>query len=357
MAAVDLGFRRADARRLSTLARTPTSTGMQCTLRFQSLPGRAAYGADGLVRAITAVTGTNTDLARVLCGVAFRTYQLTPDDNWAYRDAVSTREWAWGSLGMDSYGVLEALSAHAARDLRLWPIDKPATLVALAKVELSEGRVLLAQAPAEAGGPPGVWTVVTGLTTPKDTLDVDPPDGLGASASLTFDAIKGDAALPVALLTLRPPYDLAPEARLARLTDDVLAFAVRHSRSRKELHYTEELYYAAGVRAWEVTSELLEDRWQDDPALGTFLAVWLEDARVARAAAAATFRTWAATRPDGDGWAAAADAYESLVGAVPSLPTAWRDSRAALARALRDCGDVEEDAVAALHAALSGADA
>lgn len=326
---------------------------MHCTLRFQSLPGRAAYGADGLVRAITAVTGTDTDLARVLCGVAFRAYQLTPDDNWAYRDAVSTREWAWGSLGMDSYGVLESLSAHAARDLRVWPVDKPATLVALAKVELSEGRVLLAQEPADGDGPPGAWRAVTGLTTPKESLDAPGLAGLAESAPLTFDLVGGDSALPTHLLTLRPPYDPAPESRLARLTDDVLTFAVRHARSGKELHYTEELYYAAGLRAWEVTSELLEDRWREDPSLGDYLAEWLEDARVARASAATTFRGWAETKPDGEAWAAAADAYDALVGAVPSLPTAWRESRAALARALRDCGDVEEDAVAALHEALS----
>lgn len=351
---------------------------VKCTLTVHRLSGRAALGADGLVRALHAATPDcplTLDEARVWSGVAFRAYQLTPDDNWAYRDAVSKQEWAWSTLAMDSYGVKESLSTHLQRDLREWPIDKPATLVALVRVELGEGRGALVNLDALRAHPAlaaaldeasevadkrklgcGEWGFVSAITTPKDSAQVDVPAAFGAGVTLTFDALaKDNADLPPVVLTLRPPYEEPPASRLHALKRDVLTFAGAHANSKRELNYQDEFYYASGHRAWAAAAELLGTRWADsagdagDEGAATtadYLPVWLADIHAARHSAARAVPNAAVAAR----FAQVATALDKARAAAKTVATA--DERAAIAAAIERAAALDAEAISALGAWL-----
>lgn len=277
---------------------------MNATVTLHRLSGRLPRGVDGLVRAI-ATTHPALDLHahRVLSGAAFRTYQLNPDDNWAYRTSISAREFAWGTLDMESYGVLESLSTHLQRDLRIWTPAKPADVIALLQTELGEQRQVIVNLDALAPNDDNtlrrtpdrnvsMWGLVSAIQTPKLTTTLPLPEGVDEEGmTLTFDMLAKDAAaLPLAFITARAPYEPVPDTRATALRDDVLRFANLHYHSKRELQYRDELYYASGGRAWSTTAELcttrLPDSADEQAALRTYLRAWLQDLADARHAAA-----------------------------------------------------------------------
>ena len=122
------------------------------TFHFRRLPGRPALGADGLVRAIHHLHGVLPIAeCRVLSGVAFRTYQLTPDDNHAYDTQYGDARWRWETLAMENYGVLESLSVHLDRELRFYGNMRPIDMLALAKFEFEQGRAVFGRVRQHGG--------------------------------------------------------------------------------------------------------------------------------------------------------------------------------------------------------------
>lgn len=326
-------------------------------IQFRRFAGPPPLGADGLVRALADTTGLlDIDTARVLSGVAFRAYFLTPDDNHAYRTAIDDREWAWSSLDVENYGVVESLAAHLEQDVRVYPIGRAADLIALAKFEIAAGRTPIGRLAGEV--PEHV--VVTGLRTPSATFELDPGVAPGdvervpiADPGAPVNAIAPHLA---EVVTIRPPTSPIPETRRRMLRDDVMQFASRHSRSRKELHHAQELFYASGLRAWSVAAELLTERWQekDVEEFERFWAAWTSDARAGRAAAARVFARWA---EDEVAFGPVAEAYRQIPDAIPETSPGfdWNEpvARGHVASALRDAEDLDEAAVTALEDALA----
>ena len=283
---------------------------MSFTVHFHRLAGPPAYGADGLVRGIAAACEADLDELRVLSGVAFRAYQLTPDDNHAYREVISEREWSWGSVSMENYGVVESLGVHLRRDFRFWRTPRPVDLLAVLKHELSAGRGALGC----IAGEEREWVWIHDLDGRQGLLEAPPLPHAGtgsapatnASGTLEIASLESfDDDAPVLLdvvLTVRPGVDEIPESRARALRDDVLRFAGRHATSRRELNFQEELFYASGLRAYAVSAELLTDRWvaAESAAFRVFWRTWLRDLREGRRSAARVFGAWSANgRPLG----------------------------------------------------------
>lgn len=323
-------------------------------IAYRRLDGPAPLGADGLVRALARVTGLlDEDTARVLSGVAFRTYFLTPDDNHAYRTAIADREWAWGSLDIENYGIVESLAVHFDRDLRIYPLPRPADAIALARHEFEAGRPIVGRL---AGAVPE-HVVVTGLRGPNGEWAAPDCDGLGDEEVETIADLSAFAENRrlVEMVTVRPSPTPIPAKRRSMLQEDVLSFAGRHARSRKELHYGHELFYASGLRAWEVAADLLSERWREDDAaeFERFWCAWVRALRDGRAAVARVLAHWASERPELED---AAKAYAAIPDAIPDVSPGfdWGDSmaRGHVAGALRDAADLDAFAVESLEEAL-----
>lgn len=329
------------------------------SIETRPLQSDAAPGVDALVDAIALLGDAPSDEAAVLSGAAFRTYYLTPDDNHAYREVISAREWAWGSLYIENYGVLESLATHLDRDLRLWSFQRPADLAALARVELEAGRPLLLGLGAE----PSRLALVTAIEVGPRRIALEPDaipriardEDTERFAFAALDRWDAEDVRPGFALTVRAGVEPASARRRELLRRDVLAFAGRHARSRKELSYTEELFYASGLRAWEVAAESLVERWrpEDAEAFDPFWRAWSQSLRRARTAAARVLDRWSADDP---ALAEAARAYSEVADAVPvvSGPVEWSDTilRSHLADALRAGADRDAAALAALARAV-----
>jgi hypothetical protein len=329
------------------------------SIETRPLQTDAAPGVDALVDAIALLGGGEPDEAAVLSGAAFRTYYLTPDDNHAYKEVISPREWAWGSLEVENYGVLESLATHLDRDLRLWSFQRPADLAALARVELEAGRPLL----LGFGHEPTRLVLANAIEVGPRRFALEhgaDPNAAGVAEPDRFgfgelERWREDDVRPRYALTVRAGVEPASARRRELLRRDVLTFAGRHARSRKELSYSEELFYASGLRAWEVAAESLVERWrpEDAEAFDPFWRAWSQSLRRARTAAAQVLDRWSADEP---ALAEAARAYSEVADAVPVVSGAveWTDYilRSHLADALRAGADRDAAALAALARAV-----
>ncbi len=304
------------------------------TFHYRRLPGRPALGADGLVRAIHQLHGV-LPLAecRVLSGVAFRTYQLTPDDNHAYATQHGDLRWRWQTLEMENYGVLESLTVHLNRELRLYGNMRPVDMLALAKFEFEQGRSVIGR----VRGRGGEFVELVAIDSPKGRLEA-PAGGEIEFATETEDpkAFPVGAEIVDALLVARPQQEPIPESRGRVLRDDVLVFAGRHSESKRELNFKEELFYASGLRALDVTASLVEAA-VDSAEWRSYWAAWATDLAAARAAAAEFF--------DGELGKAYADAADAVPRTDDDFDWSDAGARALLGRAVRDLVQAEERAL------------
>ncbi len=324
------------------------------------LPGRPAYGVDGIVRALVAAYGPGSpvalDEARVLSGVAFRVYMFTPDDNHAWRETYPGQEWRWATLSMDSYGVAESLTTHLDRDIRRWEAPDNATLWTLVRGEVGGGRALV----GISGDERREAFVIDGT---KRNGDVERLAEAGpGDFALDLGDIAADAKTPsglTAVLTLRPPTEPATESRRRALMRDVVEFAVRHATTGRELDFGEEAYFASGGRAMEVTADLLETRAvaeleEGETDLPAFFSSFAADLSDGRTAAAEVLARWARLEPpllDGpEGAAALAETAKSF-GRVAAIaqPLAETPAGVDAAAGLRVLREAERTATSRLR--------
>lgn len=311
---------------------------------FRRLPGRPALGADGLVRAIHQLRpNLPLDQARVLSGLAFRTYQLTPDDNHAYDTQYGDLRWRWETLAMENYGILGALTVHLDRELRLYPTMRPIDALALTRYEFDLGRSVIGR----LRGKGGEYVVLTAVETEKDRYDA--PDG-GDSEFVVESTDAGrfpDGDLVAdSMLVARPQPEPIPESRRAVLERDVLTFAERHAESKRELNFTEELFYASGLRALDVTAELVSAA-EDSPEWREYFHAWTSDLSAGRMSAARHFGGELGV------------AYQNVADAVPELGADfdWSDPQARehVANAVGELAPLERIALEALATHLADA--
>lgn len=304
---------------------------------FRRLPGRPALGADGLVRAIDSLApGLDIHGARVLSGVAFRTYQLTPDDNHAYATEYGETPWRWETLAVENYGILESLSVHLDRELRLYPSMRPIDALALARFEFDSGRNVVGRL-RHCGGE---YVSLVAVETENERYDA-PVGGETEFIVESTDAKRFPDGPDVAdaMLVARPQPEPITDRRRAVLERDVLEFAGRHASSKRELNFGEELYYASGHRALEVTADLIRSTEPTDDWCA-YWAAWSNDLREARASAAEFFSGEVSL------------AYWHVADAIPQVPDEfdWADpmARQHLAQGLSELVMVEERALEAL---------
>ena len=304
---------------------------------FRRLPGRPALGADGLVRAIHRLQpNIALDRIRVLSGLAFRTYQLTPADNHAYATQHGDLQWRWETLAMENYGILESLTVHLNRELRLYPSMRPIDALALARYEFDLGRSIFGR----VRGRGGEYALLTSVETEKERYD-GPDAGDSDFVVESTDAKRFPAGEHIAdsMLVARPQREPIPESRSGVLERDVMKFAGLHARSKRELNFGEELFYASGLRALDVTADLIVDA-EDSPEWREYFDAWCSDLRDARTSAARQF--------GGD----VGTAYQNVADAVPTLHADfdWSDrlAREHVAGAMRELEAMEELALEAL---------
>lgn len=309
------------------------------TFHYRRLSGRPALGADGLVRAIHHLHGV-LPLAecRVLSGVAFRTYQLTPEDNHAYASQYDDLLWRWNTLAMENYGVLESLTVHLNRELRLYGNMRPIDLFALAKFEFEQGREVIGRVRHHGGE----FVELVAIDSPKGRVEA--PSGGDIDFTVGSEDPKAfPAGLEIvdSLLVARPQPEPIPPSRGRVLREDVLVFAGRHAQSRRELNFGEELFYASGLRALDVSGALVESA-ADSEEWRAYWAAWAGDLAEARGAAAEFF--------DGELSKAFADAADAVPRTAPDFDWADLGARMLLGRALRDLAQAEERALQLLAA-------
>lgn len=319
--------------------RQETALNLHYPLRFyyRRLPGRPALGADGLVRAVDSLApALDIHGARVLSGVAFRTYQLTPDDNHAYATEFGRSPWRWATLAMENYGVLESLSTHLDRELRLYPSMRPIDALALARFEFDSGRNVFGRLRHRGGE----FVALVAIETGKERYDA--PSGGDADFMIESTDAKrfpDGPEIADAMLVARPQPEPIPDRRRAVLERDVLEFASRHAESKKELSFGEELFYASGHRALQVTSDLIR-AVEPSEDWAAYWAAWSNDLREARASAAEFFA------------GAVSLAYWHVADGIPQVPDGfdWADptARRHLAESLAELIRFEERALAAL---------
>lgn len=309
------------------------------SLLLNRSPDAAAHGAHGLIDHLLGAladrgTELDRDLALVLTGAAFRTYQFVPADNWGWGVEHPEERWRWQTLDVENYGVIEAISAHASADIRRWDVGaKVASWLQVVQVEHGAGRGLLARVPGE---PASFWrcdrsefaSKPQGVSGPG----IPPREQTGQTRRVEIADLTATLEPPFpleTLITVRPSPTPTPPERLPALWKDVLVFATRHATSKKELAHHEELFYASGVRAWHMTAELVAG---DAPGLAEYWAAWRAQMVEARAAAGRGLRRF----PDVPGaFDAPADCLERLhaaastyaevaeqVAALPDVPGA-----------------------------------
>lgn len=304
-------------------------------------------------------------------GVAQRVYQFTPDDNHAWRTEHPGAEFDRCALDVDSFGAVDAISAHAERSIRRYTPKKRAERWALAKHELDDGRLLTvdlqgfdAAAGRVVGYREGDEVVQRGHAL-MDAVD-------GDLIEVVFDAILEDPADDepqiTTMWTVRPADAPVPERRRHAVQRAVLGFAREHLRTRKELHHEAEVFVASGLRAWGITAELLGERGAAVRAdsdrraeLVDWLTVWTEDVRAGRLAASTWARAWQTALKSGDtrwapvdgdpaAFADVSDAWDAAAGAL-GMALAALDADDALAT------DASVDRVIAGFASAQQADA
>lgn len=321
--------------------------------------GVAPFGAHALIDHLIAALrpqgiDVDRDEALVLTGAAFRTYQFDPDDNWGWRTEHPDQVWRWQTLEVESYGIVEAISAHFSADIRRWHAgDKPIEWLRVTANELAAGRPTLA---VVRESPPSLW-IVHAVERGETRHAVEVADA-GPALALTAHALSepqpADALTLDALYTVRPSPTPTPETRLPALWLDVLRFATRHAASKKELSFEEELYYASGLRAWEVMPARLAEAGS---AIGPLWCAWRDTVSEARAAAARVLARWPEVRGVGTpsarlaaGLADAASAFAAVSGLAATLPD---DPVAVSEAALAQARAADAEAVAALTRALA----
>ena len=301
------------------------------SLALQTLPGRPARGADGIVRAVLAACGQadGLDAARVATAVAGRAYMFTPDDNHGYRHDFPGVEWSWGSLRMDSYGVVEALGPHLERELRVYP-----------RPTWNEVRALVLHHRTHGWSPVAVDADGCACIVASDGSDADCHDASSDDRG-RVTLRGGDPAAPVAgleaLIAVReaPP---TPPARRVALLKDALRFMVAHAGSGRELEFREEVYYASGLRAFDVAAAIASAPERTaGPGWAVFFDAWVADVAEGRASLAAEALRWAtapSTAPTDGDWSAVGDAYAAVAAAATALRRAdagtWSDRLAAV---------------------------
>ncbi|MFT6398396.1 MAG: hypothetical protein ACJAYU_003154 [Bradymonadia bacterium] len=278
---------------------------------------------------------------RVLSGVAFRTYQLTPDDNHAYDTQHGDARWRWETLAMENYGVLESLAVHLDREFRIYGNMRPVDMFALGKFEFEQGRGVIGRVRHHGGE----FVELVAIDSPKGRVETPSAGDIDFSTQ-SEDPKAFPAGLDAVdtLFVARPQPEPVPASRGRTLREDVLIFAGRHSQSKRELNFAEELFYSSGLRALDVSSSLVESA-EDSEEWRAYWSAWASDLAEARAAAAEFF--------DGE----LSQAYADAADAVPRTDEEfdWSDAHARnlLARALRDLVQAEERALELLAARLT----
>lgn len=284
------------------------------------------------------------DTAMVLGGAAFRHYFFTPDDNHAWLVEYPDEHWREDTLWVENYGLFEAIEGHTGWASRRWTALTGAELVQLLRYEQEGGRFVRQEASeAHSAG------VIRGFEVSRDglTLRIERPE---RTVTLTHDdlsTIDAFAATLVPLQTLRPPNQPIPAARRHALTMDVLRWAPRHWRARKEILYDVQAFYASGDRAWtklrafaNTREELGADRQE---AALAYIRAHLAELAVARACAATMF----------DDPASVVEYTGQAITATPvleELASAWRASAdATRAASDADAGQLV-DAIENAHA-------
>lgn len=284
------------------------------------------------------------DDAIVACAAGLRTYQFSPDDNWAWRDEFPGELFRWESLHVDSYGVGESLALHLERDLRRYSVAKPVECFGLLRHELEAGRPLVAERSD------GVSFLAVGLERGERGWQLE---GASPTETLAYESLDATPERSLAFATVvRPASEGAPDSRRTMLWRDALRFPLRHAQSQKELVHHEELFYASGTRAWTATRErVLECRAVD--GFADYWTAWCAAHAEGRRAHARAFRAWGRvpTQPALEGLAPVADAIDAAAAEIAALGALALDSPA-LPVAIDQAAAADDSALAALDAAL-----
>jgi hypothetical protein len=321
--------------------------------------GVAPFGAHALIDHLLAALSVqgvpiDRDEALVLTGAAFRTYQFDPDDNWGWRNDHPDATWRWQALEVDSYGIVEAISAHYSADIRRWHAgEKPIEWLRVTANELAAGRPALG---VVRDTPASLWlidAVHRGETTHAVSIGAA-GERLLLDAHALSEPQPAEAPTLEALYTVRPSPTPTPETRLPALWRDVLLFATRHAGSKKELSFEEELYYASGLRAWDVTPARLAEGGTE---IGPLWRAWRDTLADGRAAAARVLARWPDVRGVGTpsratatALATAAEAYAAVSGLAATLPD---DPAHVTTATIAQARTADANAVAALTRALT----
>ena len=281
--------------------------------------------------------------AVVACAAGLRTYQFTPDDNWAWRDEYPDALFRWGSLDVDSYGVGETLALHLDRDIRRYDVAKPVECFGLLRHELEAGRPLLAERGHDLA-------LIVGLERGATAWTLDAGAPTERVAYPAIDRAPEEGALAFATV-LRPSTEPAPDSRRAMLWRDALGFPLQHARSKKELVHHEELFYASGARAWSVTRDVVAECARL-PGFDAYWRAWCDAHACGRRAQADALASWGrvATQPAIEGLSGVAEAVTSAADAIealgaldlssPAMRVALDDAAARDAAALEALADV-----------------
>lgn len=291
--------------------------------------------------------------AMVISGVAFRHYFFTPNENHAWLVEYPGQYWREDSLGVENYGMHEALMGHTGWSIRRWNALKGKELVALLRIEQQEGRWLRIQ---PSSTHPFGFIEDFEASRAGLTMTVRHGEHEATLAHPDLASLDDFAAELPELLTLRKEPGEIPASRRHALTGDVLRWAVAHYESRKEIIYEADAFYATGWRAWEelqalvvsLHTETLDDR---DNARGlAFVQAHLQELALARDAAAAFFHDPALVFEHTGRQAVHAASLDAL-------GDAWAQAAASMRTAADVVSNAEASAIALQAAAQADAEA